>query len=185
MERSLLTAVLEFAGVVRRYREDDMSAEKGAMPSGPMTSPPPESTASTTFSTAGSPPTGCICRGRAGLGQDHPRAPVPAGRRAARRAGALRHAVGDRGRAPGGRRIARLVARGHHDPRAGAVRGEPGAGRAVHDVPPVRGRARARPPSRSWRTSSGSSRRASCSTRCPSCACWPAIRCATAGRSWR
>ena len=34
-------------------------------------------------------------------------------------------------------------------------------------------------------TSTGSSRRASCSTRCRSCGCWPATRCAIAGRSSR
>ena len=37
----------------------------------------------------------------------------------------------------------------------------------------------------SWPTSTRSSRRGWCSTRCRSCACWPAARCATGARSWR
>ena len=59
-------------------------------------------------------------RRHAGVGQDDARVPVPAGRRAARRARALRDPVGDRGGDPRRRGVARLVARRHHDPRTGA-----------------------------------------------------------------
>ena len=124
-------------------------------------------------------------RRRARLRQDHARAAVPARGRPARRAGPVRHPLGDRRGAARGRRLARLVARRHHHPRAGPVRGQPAARRAVHDVPPVRGGAERDDQDDPRRTSSGSSRRGSCSIRSRSCGCWPATRCATAGRSWR
>ena len=125
-------------------------------------------------------------RRRAGLRQDHAGAAVPAGGRAARRAGAVRHAVGNGGGAARGRR-SRTAGRSTACTIRELVPSEDSARarRAVHDVPPVGGRAERDDASASWPTSSGSSRRASSSTRCRSCGCWPATRCAIAGRSSR
>ena len=123
--------------------------------------------------------------GAPGTGQDDARAPVPARRRRARRAGLYVTLSESRDGADRGRH-ARTAGRSTAIDIFELAAGRRGdAEESVHDLPSRRGRAAGddRPPCS--RRSSAASPRSSCSTRCPRCACSRATRCASAGRSSR